>query len=513
MGAILIIVSLLILLINILVGVFRGTGRCALRLGTLVLSALLAFLLAKGLSSAMAGLFVPMLEDMLSSNETLAEFVNTNPEMPDLIRALAQMLVAPILFLLIYMLLKMITFIVYFILRKALRISGPRKVGSFLGGAGIGLLIGLIGLIVFSTPVVGYGDFVNRTAMALDSAEAETETDAESADLATYNEQYIKPLAETPIAGLAYTMLGDTLFDSLTTTEWNGADASLETEWFAIVGVVKEAGKLTDRPVAEYGAGESAAVHAMITNLGGSRILTYLGGNTLSGMAGAWLEQRPFFGVTAPAMEDANAQLLFNGILRVFATTGPEQLTGDLDFFADLFDLMVEHQLFAQFAADGGENDLVQQMVASGFLDEVYALINSNPRMQPVSKAIHDVGMNILVAELGLPEDYKENHEKLMNDMTTALQDSVTEEGEIDTEKLQASLNEAFADSGVEIDSAAAEVIADGLSEVFTPEELAGGLTPEQITDRLIERFADAESIESMIPDGVPTGTLPEGTV
>ena len=137
----------------------------------------------------------------------------------------------------------------------------------------------------------------------------------------------------------------------------------------------------------------------------------------------------------------------------------------------------------------------------------------ANPRMQPVSKAIHDVGMNVLVAELGLPEDYKENHEKLMDDMTTALQDSVTEEGEIDTEKLQASLNEAFADSGVEIDSAAAEVIADGLSEVFTPEELAGGLTPEQITDRLIERFADAESIESMIPDGVPAGTLPEGTV
>ena len=503
MGAILIIVSLVILLSNVLFGALRGTGRSTLRLGTLVVAVFLAFFLATGLASAMSGLLAPVLEDLLSSNETLAEFVQTNPEMPALIRALSEMLVAPILFLICYMLLKLLTFILYFILRKVLRIKGARKAGSFLGGAGVGLVIGLIGLVVFATPVVGYADFADRTVTAL----ADDGENTAVGELAEYDQDYIKPMAQTPVARLAYVVVGDTLFDSLTTTEWNGADTSLETEWFAIVNIVGDAEVLTEKPIAEYGPQESEAIHTMIAHIGESRIVTYLGGNTLSGMAQAFLDGRPFFGIEAPAMEDANAQLILNGLLRVFATTTPELFESDLELFADLFDLLIKHRILAAFTeGEGGDADFVERMVFSGFLDEVNALIRSSERMRPVSVAIGDVGMNILIDQLGLPEEYRENHAQLMDDMSVALQEAVSDDGMISVEKLQAGLNEAFADSGVEITESTAEVIANGLSEEFTPDELKD-LTVDQITDRLIERFGSVEEAKGML-DNIPEGVL-----
>lgn len=504
MEAILLIVSLAILLSNVLIGAFRGVGRSALRLGTLILAAFLAFFLAKGISSAVSGLLAPVLEDLLSSNETLAEFVQTNPEMPALLQALAQMLAAPLLFLIFYMLLKSLTLIVYSILRKLLRIKGARKIGSFFGGAGIGLVIGLIGLVVFATPLVGYADFADRTMVALADGSGEG---GDMGELAEYDRAYVKPMAETPIAGAAYTVVGDTLFDSLTTAEWNGEDTLLETEWFAIVSVVGDVQVLAEKPIAEYGERESLAIHTMVEHIGDSRIVTYLGGNTLSGMAQAFLEGRPFFGVEAPAMEDANATLILNGLLRVFATTTPALFESDLELFADLFDLLIKHRILAAFTEGEGEDaDFVERMVASGFLDEVNALIKANERMRPVSVAIGDVGMNILIDQLGLPEEYRENHAQLMDDMSVALQDAVSEEGEISVEQLQAGLNEAFADSGVEITESTAEVIANGLSEEFTPEELKT-LTVDQITDRLIERFGSVEQAKGML-DSLPEGAI-----
>ena len=76
-----------------------------------------------------------------------------------------------------------------------------------------------------------------------------------------------------------------------------GADASLENEWFAIINVVSDAQVLTEKPIAEYGETESQAIHAMVEHIGDSRIVTYLGGNTVSGMAQSFLEGRPFFGI------------------------------------------------------------------------------------------------------------------------------------------------------------------------------------------------------------------------
>ena len=401
MYAILLVVSFLILLVNVLYGMWRGMGRSVLRLITLALAAVGAYVLAKVLSATLAGVIAPILKDMMSSSSFLAGFVQSNPEMPDLFGALAEMLVAPLLFFLCYFLLKPFTMILYFILRTALRVKKGRKPLSRLGGAVVGLVIGLIGLIVLSVPLIGYTDLVVRSVEELDRGSEESVL----GDLAVYHDDYVKPVAQTPVMRKAYDLVGVRLFEKLTTTEWNGEQTHLEEEWFAILSVIREAKEFSKTPMADYGTHESETLHAFVDGVEASRILKYLGGNTIGGMSQAWLNGESYFGIHSLKLGDANAQLMLNGLLRVFASTTPDTVVSDLDFLVELFDLLVQYEMFSLLREDAGTETFIERMVSGGFLEIAYARIKSNPRMEPFSKAMHDVGMNVLVSTLGLPEE------------------------------------------------------------------------------------------------------------
>ena len=509
MEIVVLVVSLLILLLNVLFGMWRGVKRSLLRLITLVLAAIAAYALTGLLSGSLAEAVAPSLEEALSSDPLLMDFVKSNPEMPALVGALSEMLVAPVLFFLCYFLLKPLTMIVYLILRALLRAGKARSASSRLGGAVMGLLIGVIGLVIFSVPLIGYSDLIVRSVDELDNSGKSV-----LGEIVDYNDDYIKPIANAPLAKTAYDLLGDRLFDRMTVTEWNGKPTSLEAEWFAILGVIREAQEVSQTPMAEYGEAQSQSLHKLVDHVGESRILTYLGGNTVSGMAQAWLNGETYFGVNTLELGNSNAQLLLNGILRFFATTDPTLFASDLEFFVELFDLLVKHEMFSLLGGDGGADAFVDKMVSSGFLEDIYAHISSNRRMDPIFKAVHDVGMNVLVSALGLPEQYRETYGQLMDDMVLALKDSVATNGTIDVGQLCDSLSRAFSDNGVDISAAAAEIIANGLSDEFTVDELQGGLDAEEITDRLIERFEGTESLEGLLPEGgIPEGVLPEGVL
>ena len=506
----LLVVSFLILLLNVLYGMWRGTGRSILRLLTLALAAVGAFVLAKELSATLADVIAPKLRDMMSSNSFLTGFVKSNPEMPALFGALAEMMVAPVLFFLCYFILKPFSMIIYFILRTVFRVKKGRKPLSKLGGAVVGFVIGVIGLIALAVPLIGYADLAVRSVEELDRGNEESIL----GEAAVYYDDYVKPIAQTPVMKIAYDLVGDRLFDNLTVTEWNGEQTQLEKEWFAILGVIREAKEFSKTPMAEYSEKETQTLRAFVESVASSRILTYLGGNTISGMSQAWLNGEGYFGIDSLTLGDANAQLILNGLLRVFAGTDPVVIVSDLHFLVDLFDLLVQYRMFSLLREDASTEAFIERMVTSGFLEAAYTQVRSNSRMDPLFKAMHDVGMNVLVSTLGLPAEYRENYGQLMDDMTHALQGCVGADGAIDVGQLHASLNQAFAENGVEISSAAAEVIASGLSGEFTAEELLGGLDAEEITNRLIERFEGAESLESVLPEGtLPEGILPDGVL
>lgn len=499
MQYIIMLATLLILAVNVLCGIKRGVYRGLLRFVTLLLAVVAAFFLAKGLSATIADVVVPVVEEALASSEEFSAFLAENPVVGESLGVILQMLAAPLLFLICYMVLKAITLVVYFILRLVLRIKKPKGLLTRVVGGGLtGLGVGLIGVLVFVTPVMGYTDLFSRTAV-------KTQSFTENSSLAEYNEQYLAPAAEAPVASTLYNSVGCKLFAGLTTTELDGAETDLETEWFSVIDLAEQAGKLSGKPVAEYGETESDAVHAMAAGVNKSKLLSAIGGGAANGISTAWLNGESFLGVARPETGDESMDIILNGFLRVLSTTDPTLIGDDLQFFADLFDLFIKHDVFSKISEDGSTDALVTQLATSGFLEDARALLTANPRMEPVVDAISDAGMRLLIRELGDPSTYLENHKELLDNISTVLKDAVDENGQIDTAALATGMQEKLAEKEISVPAAATEIIAEGLADEFTPEELES-MSVDEITERMIDRFGTVENISALAASGATEG-------
>ena len=485
-------ITLLILFSNVLTGMRRGLWRGLLRLVTLLISVVAAFFAAKVTAAAACERMSFALEQIFASNPGFVSFLQSNPAIGQSAGALAQMLVTPILFLLFYILFKIVTLVLYCILRvfvKKSRFFATR----WIWGAAMGALAGVIGILVFVTPVMGYTQMLSNTITKAESLSATSDL-----ALGEYNEKYIKPVSTAPLASQIYNGVGSKLFVGLTTVKWNEKKVDLASEWSAVMGVVDNAAAFGKRPVAEYGAAESEAAHAMAKGVGESQLLSSLGGGALNGISNAWLSGEAFMGIQKPNTGDESIDIILNGFLRVFSQTSPEMIGEDLDYFADVFDLLLKYEVFSKIGAGGSSDDLVIHLSASGFLTEVRVLLTSNARMEPVVNAISDAGMRLLVRELGDPSTYLEQHKELLDNMSNVLKDAVNQEGQVDKAAVSSGLQSALAEKQVEVPAEAVDIIAEGLVDEFTVEDLTT-LSIEELTDRLIERFGNTENIAGLI--------------
>lgn len=108
----LLMVALLILVADMLFGLGRGFGKTTVRLITQVVSAVLAFFVARPLAGAFSDVGQTYLDSFLQSNETMATFFADNPDALASVGLLAAGLVAPLLFLVLYLIFKLLTLIV-----------------------------------------------------------------------------------------------------------------------------------------------------------------------------------------------------------------------------------------------------------------------------------------------------------------------------------------------------------------------------------------------------------------
>lgn len=119
-------------------------------------------------------------------------------------------------------------------------------------------------------------------------------------------------------------------------------------------------------------------------------------------------------------------------------------------------------------------------------------LIRSAPRMKPIYNAITNVGMRYMIAELGTPSEYAEKYPKLMEDMSGAVRTLYDEEGNVDKKTFSKNVSGILADNNVNVSDAAVDLIADGIAENFTKEEVES-MSNEEIVSSLIERFGSAD--------------------
>ncbi len=472
-----------ILIFNLFVSFLRGTRKSLLRLGTVVAAAVAAFFMARGIAGKFGTEIALWMEATLGTSESFAPLFRGAASASDAIAVFVKMIFAPLLFLILYGVLKGVLILVYWALANATRPEYRDTAKSHLIGLPIGLVIALVGIFVFISPVFGY---LNVTCDAIVKMDRGTGNEG-VAELAAYNKDFIEPAKATPVLSSLYQMLGVKIFDGLTVGKWQEDKVYLRYEADVLADIVGNVQVLGGKQIEQYGEAECAAVDALAGDITKSHILSVLCSGTLSTASNHWLEGKSFMGIAPPDV-GASGNALLHAFFTVFSTSTQENVGEDLDFFSDVFALAVKYELPAKLR-DANDDTLATLMTQSAFLSDTQALLATHPRMAPVGVALLDVGMRSVLKAMGLPDDVKASHGVLLGDIATALKSTpAAADGGIDEVALQASLTATFATHNITVSAATTQLVAQAVAEHFTAGELAA-LTSEQTVDKLAERF------------------------
>lgn len=469
--------------LNIFLALTRGTRKSLWRLFTAVLAAVLAFFLARAFAASIGEdvamwlkityggdpSFLPLFEGQAGADEALA--------------TLSQMVVAPVLYLLLFWAIKGMLFLLYWLLCAVTRPDTVDGAASHFIAVPIGIVIALVSILSFLAPVMGYLNVASVTIAEMDQGTSFEKVEA----LSKKNAELIEPAVKTPVAAQLYNTVGVKLFEGLTSAKWEGERLSLQNELTALGRVVGNVQPLFTTPKEQFGEAECQNVQAVADTVGGSHMLSVLCSGVLNTASNRWLAGQDFFGVLPPDI-GPNGNLMLTAFLKVFATSTKDNIGEDVDFFGDVFSLAVRYEvLVALDTLD--ENALIALVTDSGFLTEAKTLIATHPRMRSVGVALADLGMRSALKGMGLPENIGEECAQILTDMTVALKETPKkEDGSIDKEALSTKLAEIFATHEVPIGASAVSLVTDGVADHFTPEELTA-LSSEEVLARLIARF------------------------
>ena len=471
-----------ILAFGVFWGFIRKMHKTLFRFVFLLLTMGAAYFLAKWCSPVVSDYAFETLKSI--GGDSIGDLME-HPETAALMEALCSILAAPVLFVAFYIVLKPISWIPYKICAILFGVRGPRLFGR-LSGAAVGVLCGLVGLLVFVTPVFGYISLANDVMERV----AGDDTSNEEID-------GVMEILDAPVAKQVYQLVGKHLFNGLTTTTLDGEEINLRDEIESVVDVVEDATLLLDKSPEEYGKTETDALRKLANDVGESHIVSTLLSSFLSEAAESWLEGEEAFGAAKPDMGKDMGGIM-DAFLRVFVDSNSDNIAQDLNTFASVFDLFIQNDMLALLSDEGDTSGFVEKLVSDGVVSNVYQVLDSNPRMKPVKAAIIDTGMRVMLEQLGVSAELKENHGQLLEDLVQSAQDVKKEDGTLDKEALTTNVQVIMAQNDFEISQEVAQIVADGIADAYTTDEL-DDLTTDELVEKLVERFSAAE-----LPEGVP---------
>ncbi len=487
------IVCLVGLLIPTITGLVKKSGKMLGELALIVTSFVGALIGGRALSGVGANFVMNTLLPKMMGKVGISQMPAEASVLTESISVIVRMAIGPILFIILFIVLRAVLGIVKKIVFKTFKIKipdAPKALGR-LCGAAIGLVCGVLCILAIVMPLFGTLDTVQAV---MDIGEATEEVAEEPQGGMAGNLSDMVTLNEAPIAKQIYGLGGDAMFTFLTTTSWNGEKVVLREEAVAVVTAIDQISALSAKDVAEYGDEEATALRNVAGSVDDSALLSNMMAGVISEAAGTWSEGNGYLGIRFPGMTGHYGRIL-KAFFSVFATTDTTTVGADLTTFADVFALLVDHDMFALLDGEDGEGSFASKLTNGEVVGDFYEVLDRNARMQPVKVAIADVGMNVMLGELGgSAGNLREDHGALMNDMASALKASVAgQNGTIDRDTLRADTATAITENAVNVEDSVVDLVVDALVDEFTAQELAT-LTEDEIVDRMVTRFEGVEN-------------------
>ena len=538
--------AIIAILGNTVYGLFRGFGKTSIRLLTVLLAGVSAYILMlvafRSIDTWFAGktaedilaMAVKDYESVISPD--ILEIVRTIdvPTTERILMIVTVVVIAPIAFIVIFYTLKLLLLIVYKVLVSIFRMSSKDKsTASTVGGALMGLLLGVVVTFIVLLPissVAGLADDIKPSLTSDDKPEASVEI------VEGIYDDYINVPANNFLLKVIRRCGGDILFAEIATVSVGGEEVDMRTEAGAVADVCVDAIPLfKDFRWDDLTEEHKAALSAILEDLGEDDYSAEIVSGALRTVSNA------FSANAIPIEIEEPFNSFAKDFVNVFSTSNKENVEGDLRTFLDIYFILSDSGVLTTFLPpeQGGSADSVSVedllMADDGngtVISKVIFKLNLNERTRPLVTSLTKFSLQLIAQSVGNEIANGADITEVYEDVKTGLNDvlaDVNNEALSDTEKKEAvktTINDTLVESGViteedVIDEKVLDSIADYAVENFKDLKDEEGnpiteLTDEQINNAILSYY-EAFAKTGEIPDlggitGGGAGTEGSGT-
>ena len=475
------------------------------RIGITVVSALISIPVTRLVANKLSTLGLELLAPAFG--EGLQDYIARVPVGAEGVRALASLLVAPILYLFIFLVMRFILTFIAWIVRfcvPALRQRTHREI-TLPVAAGNGLLFALITLV----PLCGYLTLGSHLLEATVSAGVISSPMMEDVLSDDMTEEDVLALADElgghPIVAVVHGTVGRPIFSGVTTTKLDPATThgktvkiNLERELSGFVVTMARVMEATDTFGKEdYTLEDKQKLLDAADSLFTSEWISIMASDTVVAMADSWLNNQSFLGMERPEV-DANLNPTVNKFLEVLRSENAETLPDDIHL---ILSVVGDLKVYGLLDKEADYETLAKRMSQGEFLTRILDELRASERLSVIADELEALSVRLVSSMLGVDKlkdgEYAETMDKIASKLTDSLELDEAERDAIVVDAIQTNFKEAGYD--------VPEDLALKLSHQAMDELGADGeITADELTDYLVNHAGDAFDIAGDVEDLIP---------
>lgn len=402
----------------------RGFFKSVVKCGIAVLSLALAILITKLFSSALQTSFAALTDTVLNiigTQGSFEELISSSRSFEILLSALPVAIVAPLVFVAVFFILKFIFDIVFYIIGKT--VIKDRVVIDFKYSKYVSCALGcVIAFLCIYTALVPINGFVSIGANIYEVVKTVSDDGTPKA-----LDGFVDGLNKNPVKVVTYATGGRAIFNTLTTFEIEGETYSIGRELTGLSVVASRAVSLSRTDAANWGKDQAKALREIPDALKDTKILTTIVSDILRVASSAWSEGEKFIGINAPA----NNNVIINDMIEVFSTSDADNITDDLTTICDVMAVFCDHR--AMHALLGGSKVSSEEILlligSDRLLADTFLVLAENDRMSVMINSFTEFGLTTVASALSVPTD-EALQMRIYSELASKLKKVYTYEGE-----------------------------------------------------------------------------------
>lgn len=461
----------------------------AMRTVIIILSVIIACIVSTAISSLFSdAIYNSFLGSIM---ESLGDLSASVPLLGNTVVAMASVLLAPLFFIVIFSVLRLVLSLLGKIPEKLLlETLVPKKIQIKWVSILVGALNGALVAIITVVPICGYITLASNILTATAELTEET-TQTATLQLAEEEESFdligaVADLGESPAVKVV-NVVASPVFDALTTTNVPTGDGStvkftLSKDIANIFNIVDHVGVfMDDMSSGTVSENTQQNMHDLSDAFSKSPWTLRFASDTFSSLADAWLVGDDFMGSSSPELPEVFAPT-FSKALTVIGDVTPETVEEDLNTTFDVFYYFLKGDLMNSAASS---NDIMATLGESNILSSIIDTLEANERFAPLADEITDMGMRVVASSIGKVElGSDEQYDTFVGELSTSLNSSLS----MTEEERDAFVKESVKTAFVQYEMDVPEDVAITFSEKMIEDLGSDG----EITDEEVHNYLDS---------------------